>query len=757
MSNPILATKLYIPPPRSKAIIRPRLLKKLNEGIQGKLSLISAPAGFGKTTLLTTWISRCEHPVAWLSLSTGDQDITHFLTYLVAALQRIKSDLGTGVLALLQSPRPPSSEVLLTTLLNELATIPDRFILVLDDYHLIDAKTIDESLIFILNNLPSQMHLVIATREDPHLPLARLRARRQLTELRARDLRFSAAEGAEFLRQGMGLTLSTNDIAALETRTEGWITGLQLAAISMQGHPDLTKFIQSFTGSHRFVLDYLVEEVLQQQPDQIQTFLLQTSILERLCAASCAALAGIDDVSSQETLEYLERANLLIVPLDDHRQWYRYHHLFGEVLRARLVKKTPDQVSNLHRRASDWYEQQSFRSDAISHALAAKDFERAADLIELSGQITDRIFQPPTWLDWVKALPEDLIPKRPVLSVAYGWELLGRGEMEAAETHFHHAEHWLDFINRQSDQTDILSREMVVVDKAEFAFLPANLAAARAYQAQALGDLSATVRYAQQSLDLYPEDNHIRRGVPAALLGMTYWATGNLETAFKLLDEVMHNFRRVGNMIFALSGTYGLADIKIAQGQLGEALHIYEQALHLALAQGPPMIQGTADIYLGLSGLSHELGNREAAQEYLLQSEALGEAAALPDWPYRLHLVKARIKEAEGDFDGALTLLEAAEILYYRSPIPNLQPLGALKAGLWLKQGKRQKALAWVREQGLSLDDPLSYLREFEHLMLIRVVLAQYQISGENEIMLATLAFLMRLRTAAEAGKRLGI
>ena len=316
MSTPILATKLYIPPPRPKIVLRPRLIERLNEGLSAgrKLTLISAPAGFGKTTLVSEWVAGCERPVAWLSLDEGDNDPTRFLTYLVAALQTIAANIGEGVLGVLQSPQPPPTESILTTLLNEITTIPDNFILVLDDYHVIDSKPVDDALTFLLEHLPPQMHLVIATREDPPLPLARLRARGQLTELRAADLRFTPAEAAEFLNQVMGLNLSAEDIAALETRTEGWIAGLQLAALSMQGHQDTASFIKSFTGSHHFVLDYLIEEVLQQQPESVQTFLLRTSILDRLCGPLCDAVLGSPSASGQETLEYLERANLFIVP-----------------------------------------------------------------------------------------------------------------------------------------------------------------------------------------------------------------------------------------------------------------------------------------------------------------------------------------------------------------------------------------------------------------------------------------------------------
>src|SRR5438067_5006322 len=342
--TPILATKLYLPRLRPNVVSRPRLLERLNEGLHRKLTLISAPAGFGKTTLVSEWVEGIDRPrarTAWLSLDEGDNDPIRFLTYLVAAVQTIAAGIGEGVLGVLQSPQPPPPEAILTALLNEITTLPDHFVLVLDDYHAIDAKPVDIALTYLVEHLPPQMHLVIATREDPQLPLARLRARSHLTELRAADLRFTPSEAAAFLNQVMGLNLSAEDIAALERRTEGWIAGLQLAALSLQGQPDAASFITSFTGSHHFVMDYLLEEVLEQQPESVQAFLLRTSILERLCGPLCDAILLDSSASGQATLELLDRANLFIIPLDNERHWYRYHHLFADLLIQRLRKSIP--------------------------------------------------------------------------------------------------------------------------------------------------------------------------------------------------------------------------------------------------------------------------------------------------------------------------------------------------------------------------------------------------------------------------------
>ena len=453
--TPILATKLYIPPLRPHIVSRPRLIERLNEGLHRKLILISAPAGFGKTTLVSEWVEGCERPTAWLSLDEGDNDPARFLAYLVAALQTIAPTIGEGVLGVLQSPQPPPPEAILTAMLNEITTLPDQFVLVLDDYHVIDAKPVDLALTYLVEHLPPQMHLVIATREDPQLPLARLRARSHLTEVRAADLRFTASEAAAFLNQVMGLNLSAADIAALEDHTEGWIAGLQLAALAMQGHQDVPGFIRAFAGDHRYIVDYLVEEVLQRQPEPVRSFLLQTAILDRLNGPLCDAVTSQEEGNAR--LEALERGNFFVVPLDDKRHWYRYHHLFAEVLSAQLLAEQPDQVATLHRRASEWYEQHGSAADAIRHALAAKDFERAADLVELAIPAMRQSRQEATVLGWLKALPYELLHARPVLSVGYAWALLLSGELEGVEARLLDAEQWLD--------TTADRGKMVVVDE----------------------------------------------------------------------------------------------------------------------------------------------------------------------------------------------------------------------------------------------------------------------------------------------------
>lgn len=750
MSTPILATKLYIPPPRPGIVARPRLIERLNAGLAlgRKVTLLSAAAGFGKTTLVSEWLASCGRPVAWLALDDGDNDPLRFLLYLLAALQTIQPGIGEGLLAAIQSPQPPPTATILTTLLNRISASAEPFLLVLDDYHLIDAGAVDQALAFLVEQQPPQLHLVIATREDPSLPLARLRARGQLTEVRAADLRFTPAEAAEFLNRMMGLRLSAQEIAALETRTEGWIAGLQLAALSMQGRTDITSFIQAFAGSHRFVLDYLVEEVLQHQPEALRNFLLQTALLDRFCAALCNAITGRED--SKGLLDLLERSNLFLIALDDQRHWYRYHHLFAEVLQTHLLEAQPDQVALLHGRASLWFEQHALPAEAIHHALAAQDLERAADLIERVWLTMDLSYQSATWLAWAKRLPDELLRTRPVISVGYAWALLNDGELEASEAYLRDAERWL---NPAAEQAE--SRRMVVVDKAEFQTLPASIAAARAYRALALGDIAGTKQYARQTLALVGEQASIHRTQAVALLGIAEYADGNLTAAEQELRKFQALMWQANDIANAIGITYILADIKIVQGRLREAVSAYRQSLQLAERQGAPAFLGASDLHRGLSELLCEQGDLEGAAQHLQTAEQLGKQGALTGWPHRLCVAQARLKAAQGDPAGALVLLEAAARHYVRNPMPD-RPIAALKARLWARQGQLSEALAWVDAQQLSPDDDLSYQREFEHLTLARALLARYQSERTAGDLRAALDLLARLLQAAEAGGRQG-
>ncbi len=752
--TPILATKLYIPRLRPNVVSRPRLLELLNEGLHRKLTLIAAPAGFGKTTLVSEWVEGIERPTAWLSLDEGDNDPTRFLTYLAAASQTIAPNIGEGVLGVLQSSQPPPPEAMLTALLNEITTLPDHFVLVLDDYHVIDAKPVDQALTYLVEHLPPQMHLVIATREDPQLPLARLRARGHLIELRAADLRFTASEAAAFLNQVMGLSLSAADIARLSDRTEGWIAGLQLAALSMQGHQDVPGFIRAFAGDHRYILDYLVEEVLQRQPAPVRSFLLQTAILDRLHGPLCDAVTG--QAEGNARLEALERGNFFVVPLDDKRHWYRYHHLFAEVLSAHLMAEQPDQVSALHRRASEWYEQHGSAADAIRHALAAADFARAADLVELAWPGMRRSRQEATLLGWLKALPDELLRCRPVLGVAYAHVLLASGEREGVEERLRDAERWLDTTAEMRGRPDAPAAAMVVVDEEEFRRLPGTIAIARAGLALARGDVPGTVTYARRALDLAPEDDHLTRGGAAGFLGLAAWTSGDLEAAHRSYADGMASLQKAGNISDAINGAIALAAIRMAQGRLREAMRTYERGLQLATEQGEPVLRGTADMYVGRSELHRESDDLHAATQHLLRSKELGEHTGFPQNRYRWRVAMARIREAQGDLDGALDLLDEAERLYMSDFSPNVRPIAALVTRVWVAQGRLGEALDWARERGLSVSDDLSYLREFEHITLARVLLARYTSDRTEHSMLEAMGLLERLLQAAEEGERTG-
>ena len=749
MSAPILATKLFVPLPPPKIVLRPRLIAQLDEGLlaRRKLTLISAPAGFGKTSLVTEWLARSDRKVAWLSLDQGDNDPTRFLAYLIAALQTIAPAIGMGALAALQSPQPPPTEALLIPLLNEITSLQEDASLVLDDYHLVESQAVDQLLSFLLDHLPPHLHLVIATREDPDLPLARLRARGQLTELRAADLRFTPAEAAEFLNQMMGLNLSAEDITALEARTEGWITGLQLAALALQGslsmqsHPDTSRFIQSFTGSHRFVLDYLVEEVLQRQPEHIRSFLMQTSILDRLSGPLCDAVTGQAD--GRGMLEALERGNLFVIPLDDQRQWYRYHHLFTEVLLARALEQQPGQIPLLHTRASTWYEQNNLPAEAIRHALAARDFERAAGLIEKTYPAMDASFQSAAWLGWVRKLPEGVVRARPVLSVDYAQALSDSGEYEASKP-------WLQSAEQRLAGP---AEAMVVADEAQFRTLPVRIALAHSTHTQVQGDIEGTVKYAELALELSPEEDSYSHAMAAVTLGTAYWERGDLDGAQRALSVWMNYCQKVGNLIFAVATGAYLADIMVVQGRLREAERTYQQSIQLASTYDQ-VRHVTANLYLGLGLLYHEQGHQQSAARHLHKSAELGEQTALIDWPYRWRLAQARLKEAEGDLKTALDLLEEARRLYVRSTVPDSQPIHALKARLYLRQGRLSEALAWARERGLSVDDNLSYLGEFEHITLARVLIAQPQNDPLAGSIHAAIALLERLQGQ---GSRCGI
>jgi LuxR family maltose regulon positive regulatory protein len=494
-------------------------------------------------------------------------------------------------------------------------------------------------------------------------------------------------------------------------------------------------------------VDYLVEEVLQRQPERVRSFLLQTAILDRLNGPLCDAVTSQTEGSAR--LEALERGNFFVVPLDEKRHWYRYHHLFADVLHAHLMAEQPDQVATLHRRASEWYEQHGLPADAIRHALVAVDFARAADLVERTVPAMRRSRQEIAVLGWLKALPDQLVRTRPVLSAAYAWALLAAGEFEGVESRLRDAERWLD--------TGLdTGTGAVVVDEAEFRRLPGALAVHRAAYALALGDVAGTVEYARRAQELIPEDDHLWRGAAAALLGLASWTNGDLHAAHRAYVDCMARLQRVGHLSDAIGCAIALADIRIAQGRLCDAMSTYERGLQLATAQGAPVLRGAADMHVGMSELHRERNDLHTAAQCLLNSKELGEHTGLPQNRYRWCTAMARIREAQGDLDGALDLLHEAERLYVGDFSPNVRPVAALKTRLWVAQGRLGEALGWVRAQGLSIEDDLSYLREFEHITLAGVLLARYQRDRTDPSMLEVVGLLARLLHAAEEGERMG-
>jgi LuxR family maltose regulon positive regulatory protein len=754
----LLETKLDVPRPRRGLVSRLRLSEQLNRGTASKLMLVSAPAGFGKSTLLAEWLAAApagDRRAAWLSLDPGDNDPALFWTYVIAALRTAAPGVGESALALLQAPQPPPVEAALATLLNELGALSGDIVLVLDDYHVVDASAVQDGMAFMLDHLPPGLHVVIASRADPPLPLPRLRARGELAELRAAQLRFTPDEAAAYLNEMMGLQLTAPQVAALEGRTEGWIAALQLAALSMQGRDDVAGFIDGFAGDDRYVVDYLAEEVLQRQSDQVRAFLLQTCVLDRLSGPLCDAVTGHG--GGKATLEALDRGNLFLVPLDDRRRWYRYHHLFADVLRVRLLDEQPDQVPGLHRRASAWYGRNREPSAAIAHALAAGDFGNAADLAELAIPDMRRNRQEATVRAWLKVIPDELVRARPVLAVGFAGALLAGNEFEGVQGRLRDAERWLaPPAGERRQEGPAPPGAMVVVDQEEFARLPGAIELYRAGLALAHGDAAGTVRHARRAIDLALEGDHLCRAGAAGLLGLTFWGSGDLAAAHRAYSECVAGLHRAGHVSDVLGCSIALADIRITQGRLGEALRTFEEALRLPAEPGQPVLRGTADMYVGMSEVHRERGDLEVAAQQLLRSQELGEQAGLPQNLYRWRVAMARLREAEADPGGALDLLTEAERLYLGDFFPNVRPIPALRTRMLVARGRVGEALGWARERGLGVDDDLSYLREFEHITLARVLMAQHATGRAERSVHDAARLLERLLPAAEQGERAG-
>jgi len=748
MTGTLLESKFHVPRPRGRLVARPRLSERLRHGTESALTLVSAPAGFGKTTLLTDWLATevgAGRSAAWLSLDRRDNDPALFWTYLVAALQKASTNgLGAGALSLLKAPRPPI-EAVLTELLNDLHAITHDVVLVLDDYHVIDASDVHDGMSFLLEHLPPQIHVVIAGRADPPFPLARMRARGELVEIRAADLRFTPREAAQYLDEVARLDLATEDVAALEDRTEGWIAALQLAALSLQGRADVSGFIGRFAGNDRYIVDYLVEEVLAHQPEPVRAFLLTTAVLDRLTGPLCDAVTGRAD--GTRMLVDLERANLFIIPLDDRREWYRYHHLFADVLRARLPGEAPELVRVLHQRASRWFESHDLAEEAVGHALTARDFDRAAHLVELAVPMIRRHRQDGTLFGWLRALPDDAVRRSPVLSAYYGYMLLVAGDLDAVEPRLDDAQRAL---------AAAPDGPVPWADTEELRSLPATIAVYRIGLAQARGDVAGVSEHARRALEVAGPGDHFLRGAAGGFLGIAAWAQGDVSTALPTFTEAMASLRATGNLVDELSSTVALADMWLAAGRPHTARRIYERALQAAQDQGEPVPRATADLHVGLSEIDLEAGDIASAERHLETAAALGERASMTENRYRWFVATGRVAAAEGDAQRAVDLLDQAEQLQRPSLVPNVRPVAAVRARLHIAQGRLAEAADWARETGVSATDEVGYLSEFDHLTVVRLLLARHRAHHDVGAIEQALGLLDRLREAAENTGRAG-
>ncbi len=717
MVSPLLTTKLYIPQARSNLLARPGLIKRLSDGIDRKLTLISAPAGFGKTTLLSAWRTASPDsntPMAWVSLDEADNDLTRFWDYIIAALQTLRTGVGEDALALLHSPHPPHIEAVLTTLINGLTALEDRFVMVLDDYHVIDAQPIHSAIAFLLDHLPPQMHLVILTRADPPFSLSRLRGQNQMNEIRVDDLRLQAEEATEFLNQIMQLELSAAHIAALETRTEDWIAGLQMAALSMQGQEDPTDFIKRFSGSHRYIFDYLTDEALRQRGQETKDFLLQTAILSRLSASLCNAVTDRND--SRDMIAQLEQANLFIFRLDDDRNWYRYHHLFAQFLLARLLRMMPiTDVAELHRRASQWYEEAGFIVDAVEHALSAQDYERAAGLIEhVAYEMANRM-EVFTLGRWIEALPEELLLNYPRIVHPYAMVLSLTNRFEEYGRYLETAEQAALANQHHEEAKTILGQ--VAVQKCIKAFLIGEF-----------DEALELVRRAQQTLPTYGftaerwELRSIHGYSTLQWLGDGQTSQADLSDSIRLAE--------VDNSVVGITFCSSFdANAYIAGGQLRQALAAAQRALQAATRPDGSYLPSATYPKAILGRLHYEWNQLDEAFEHLVPAvNPLQNVTGLTTDPLDTTLSIALLRQAQGDSAAAMALVTLAEEHFQRLPISEAfrSRLGAIKARIWLLQGNVDAARPWGSELKLpAADDVIRPINVYAYLTWARIQLAQ--------------------------------
>lgn len=679
--TPLLTTKLEYPPRRANLVTRPRLIEKLKDdfykggNFSRKLTLISAPAGYGKTTLITEWLGQLSivHSVAWLSLDEQDNDPTLFLKYLIAAIRAVHRSYGEGLDAILSSPQQPPPEVVLTALLNELAAIDSPVMLVLDDYHVIQTPPIHQQVNFILDHMTHQAHLVILTREDPLLPIPRLRARGLVNELRQDDLRFTEAEAADFLERVMGLVLSPEDVAALDRRTEGWIAGLQLAALSMKGRDDIKGFIETFTGSSRYVLDFLIEEVFDKQPAEVQDFLLKTSLLDRLSAPLCDAILERRD--SQKVLESLEGANLFIVPLDQSRQWYRYHRLFAELLRHRLRASSSEQL--LHQRASLWFEAEGFIAEAIQHAQAGSDWDRARELIQNINTDMLKRGEVETLIRWYQVFPADVVQSNPKLCFDYCWPLLLAGKYDAA--------------------APLLERvEMMAETMPEFL---GEVYAAQAYLARGYGDHALMVEKSQRAMALLPESSLTSRGVVAINLGLVYWHMGQMQAAEDMLAEALEAGQATENYYAVMTALIFQGRVLAVRGQLHQAAEYFERAIQ----QGGEM-PINAMAHLDLATLQYEWNELAKSEEHLQKAIRLSRQGRNDEFLMASWMLQARLRAAQGDLPGADEALGKAWALVRSGVIPVATASRLDSAQVRLLLAKNESTAGWGQKLTETVD-----------------------------------------------------
>lgn len=744
----LLETKLYVPRASAGLVTRPRLTAQLHASDDARLTVVIAPAGFGKTTLLAEWIAgrREAARVAWVSLDASENDPDLFWAYVIRGLQSAQAGVDAHSLVL-ETSRRERAEVV-TALLNEIAQGDTDVVLVLDDYHVIDEPRVHAELALLLDRVPPRLRVVIASRSEPPLSLPRLRARGQLREIRATDLRFTSDEASAFLNQSMRLDLSSGDLDVITRRTEGWIAGLKLAALSMKAG-DARRFVDAFSGEHRHIADYLVDEVLRSEPDAIRRFLLATSILGRLSGALCDAVTG--EEGSQLVLEDLERRGLFVVPLDDRREWYRYHHLFADVLQRQAAGAGTDERRLCHQRASDWYMQRGMLRDAVHHALAANDSERAADLLERHWPEKDRSYESAHWLDQVKALPESAIRQRPVLCMGFAWGLLNSGELERADA-------------RLADVARALETpptELVIRDTVRFQSLATELASARIYLAQSRGDSPATLEHATTALETIAEGDSAARATGIALVALAHWGRGELDAAHRVFSEALAAMRASGHDLDAIRGIFVLGDLRVTQGRLREGRATYERGLSLAAESVQFANAETDELHLGLAELHYEWNELDAARAHLDTIRRRESTSVHKGNMQRWCVDMCRMATADGDMIGALSFLDEAEQHERRDPVPRLRPISALRARLWLRQGNVDAALRWAHETSLTPDDALSFLREFEHITLARALIAHARSGAATAAPAApggagVLSFIDRLSIAARTGRRVG-